>query len=214
MNDPFSTRIRRYIPWADYRALEASQATDSLVGRSYIDTDGIKDRIAILANSESSVGFVYFGERQWLEARLYSNSDISYSSWAASELKTTVFRDGFARTTDSVMGMCWKAHTDDLTLFWSPPQLSCAIRLQDVEVLVLGKEDTLPLLEASRVFDILHDLPYYLRSASSNYSNYGDVVLDALILSPQQSRWEMCLANEYGSFGAAIFDGQELVGFT
>lgn len=215
MNDPFGARIRKYIPWPEYRALEASQAAISLIGRATIGVDEIKARQAILLQYEASLGFVYFGERKWLETRLNSNRDMPYSTWVANELEQNIFPGGFARETDSMLGSCWKGYKDDSELFWSSPDLSSPIALNYVEVLIREAEESSPRPEAGRVFEVLHDLAYYLHLAGHvrSYANSGEVGLDALVFWPQQSRWEMYLGNEYGSIGSVLFDDQEIVAY-
>lgn len=216
MSDPFNTRVRRYIPWPEYRVLEDSQAAASLIGHVTIEPSDIEARLASLRHYETSLGFVYFGERRWLEDRFNSGTDKTYAVWAAGELERAVFPGGFVREEDPMHGSCWRGESNDPRLFWTVPELSSPIGLYCVVVLIRNADEEPPHFEAGRVFEVLHDLAYHLHNAgrTRTFADAGDVGLDTLVFSPQQSRWEMFLGNEWGSIGAFDFDGREVVGFS
>src|SRR5579862_7017935 len=112
MNDPFATKRRRYIPWSEYRALEADQSIISLIGRTKIHHNEIEHRLSVLQQYETLLGFVYFGERKWLENRLSVDNGMSYAAWVADQLSVTIFTDGFTPTIDTISGNCWKGYTE------------------------------------------------------------------------------------------------------
>src|SRR5258708_2266297 len=124
MSDPFSVAVRRYIPWSEYRALEETLSVGSLTGRIAISLAEIEARLQTLRQYEAQSGFVFFGEGKWLDDRVAADNEMSYGDWVANQLVNGVFVNRIAYVDDATNGSCWKAYSENLSLFWSPPELA------------------------------------------------------------------------------------------
>ncbi|MBP3956391.1 hypothetical protein J8F10_13995 [Gemmata sp. G18] len=198
MSDPFSTAIRRYMPWPEYRALKANLSHGSLIERADISRAEIDARLATLRNAEEQWGFVYLGERQWLERRLEQNSAITYGAWVGDVLENTVFY-GYSYETSYYRGKDWngyKGHTDDLSLLWLPPELPFDnTEFWYVNATIAGDKAGIDNYNLCHLFDIIHDLSYYLNrfyNGHREHMSFGDI----RVLGDYQ--WQMWTATDYG----------------
>lgn len=83
MDDPFGRDQRRAIAWAEHEALFHDQQARSLIGDypSSLPPAVIDQRIAELTALEADRGFVFVGERAWLETFRSENTFPRYDQW-------------------------------------------------------------------------------------------------------------------------------------
>ncbi|AMV25877.1 hypothetical protein VT84_15875 [Gemmata sp. SH-PL17] len=183
------------MPWSEYRALKANLSHGSLIGRADISRAETDARLATLRNAEEQWGFVYLGERQWLERRLEQNSAITYGEWVRDVLEDTVFY-GYSYEVNFYLGGHWKGYTENLSLFWLPPELPFDnTEFVWVCVTISGDEAGICNLNLCHLFDILHDLSYYLNKFYNGHRermSFGEI----WVLNGYQ--WGMCTATDYG----------------
>lgn len=171
--DPFSTKLRRYIPWLEYQELEEEHSAGSLIGESEINENTINDRLEVLRESEALFGFVYFGEKRWLECHLESGGTLSYPSWIAAQLNDTIFAGGLRYSYGDKMltpdGMSygswgsvagrWSSESEDISHLWIPAELSpTSIEFFCVSIVIMADESGPSENQYCLAFEVLHDL--------------------------------------------------------
>jgi len=211
MSDPFSVRERAYIPWVDYRQMLAQQANVSLIRYPSTDIGRLALRLDELRQRESSTGFVYYGERRWLEACVERGGWIPYSEWAFLQLTGVLFLNGFARRPNGRHGDCWTAYTEDLSSVWWPPQLSMSKNaVNSLDIIVVDSGDQPNTFKMAEVFNIIHDLSYHILHALAATSH--DAVLDELVVN--NDSWRIGLINEYSATWSLQFAGPDMLPVT
>ncbi len=83
MHDPFGLSRRKALPFEAFERLVAAQQSRTLTGSYLSDepTERIQKRRAELEGLEAEHGFVYVGEKDWIEAYLDGGSFIRYDQW-------------------------------------------------------------------------------------------------------------------------------------
>ncbi|QDU07535.1 hypothetical protein [Gimesia aquarii] len=207
MNDIFATKQRHYIPWPEYRKIEEEASHGTLIGQSGILLPKLNDRLKYLASAEDRDGFVYFGERKWLESCLV-NGEITYSTWVLYQLNE-VFQNGLLKDFEDTLGICWGGYTENVSQFWLPHELtSSLIQFDNIKLLIPGDESGPKPSRLCEAFEILHNLAYYLNNASVRY--HETVFLDEIVIQDREKLWRIDLLNDYGSVGSVEFVGQEI----
>ncbi|QDT25500.1 hypothetical protein [Gimesia panareensis] len=207
MDSPFSVDQRRYLPWSEYRKLEREIAQESLIGRSDLSSEKINSRIRELIGFEKRYGIVYLGERQWLE-RCAANSRMSYPVWVLYQLNSLLDK-GLSESTEAMPGGGWQGYTEDLSLFWRPPELADAwIRMEDIDLTLPGNDSGVDDDGLCEAFRILHNLAYYLHNVPHQDSR--PVSLHGITVEREPQHWTADVISEYGSVWSVEFFGDEV----
>ncbi len=209
---PASKAIRRFISFEDYASLIEAQQHQTFIGECLMGyaEDGIKARIRALTRLEVDHGFVYVGEKQWLERYLKSGKRATlsrYHYW----VKRALF-DGMGLTFSYVEysenphlpARVWKAEFDASSYglgFEALNNLAYA-PVEELELYVFGQEAGLSPAHLVKAFEFMHDLEYIVAAMPAGRGDRAPLMIEGLEVTNEEEpmRWELNVVSEYGSF--------------
>ncbi|MCA9015828.1 MAG: hypothetical protein KDA77_10895, partial [Planctomycetaceae bacterium] len=207
MDDLFATTERRYLPWPLYRELETKAARRTLIDQTDFSTETATARLKDLMTLEQDQGFVYLGERKWLESCLM-NHQLSYATWVLNQFNK-LFEDGLSQETEETIGTCWRGYTENVGPIWLPEEYSdSTIQFGEINILIPGDDSGPYPDKLCQAFEILHNLCYYLNHAGKLYRE--TVFLKEIIIHQENQHWTAELCNDYGSVGSVEFEEGEI----
>lgn len=207
MSDPFSKAIRRYLSWSKCREFERELETNSMIQQSNCSTAQIQERVAELLRYEEKFGFVYFGEKKWLESCQCEGFKKSYPEWVFQRLNGLIFSDGLTIAQAEVGCeesnkdvVYWHGYTEDLFFHVSFNELPCEpLIIDNLSLFVPGNGLSPDLNCTTRAFHLLHYLSYFLHMAGQRLSKCDcDFALDEIVLFDEGHRWVIAVITEYG----------------
>lgn len=210
MDDPFSTAIRKYIPWPEYQTLEGEVSCETLIVQKNACEGEVRFRIDRLQTYENELGFVFLGEKQWLESRLTWNFELTYELWVQVQLSNVVFPEGLQFKEESD-GLYWEGYTEEMHLFALFPELTpYSIQIDNLLVRIPGSAEQPESWQLWHAFEVLHNIAYYLHLAGERYRG-KKIFVDEIVFANQEGLWRMDLINEYGSVGQVIFVNRGII---
>jgi len=210
----FSTPDRRFYPWEAYKILKVELAGGSLVGEGEISSHAIRERVDRLTDLESTLGVVYVGEKRWLESRLLASSNQPYSDWVFERLRD-IFPGGLRFQPylwkDQPDLLNWSAYTEDVSFIHAFEETSNNSVLMDCILITMsGESNGADPTCLATVFEILHDLPYYLVAAAPRNYPLEKVSLGEIFVPKDSEVWMMELISDYGASVPVHFKGDEV----
>lgn len=217
MNNPFASNVRRVIPWDQYESLQANQVPRSLTSRTSFTRDEANHRSEALGELEERLGFVYLGERRWLNEWLSGKHVQGYIGWAAEQFLRCFDGGLVPADPDWRVGsrFHWHGYTQDVSFLWLPPSLVPADL--DVSYVSVSFPGEVVFPEPERLahgFEILHNLAYYLflfglwAPGALRDCPHG---LHDITIPPGSEPWELILISEYGAGWGCQFVGHRIV---
>ncbi len=208
---PSCETIRRYVSPEEYASLIYAQRHQTFLGECLIGyaEDGIKERIRTLDKLETDCGFVYVGEKQWLERYLENDRspELSrYHYWVK-----TLLVDGmgleFSYTEYSknphFPGKVWQAEFDgsEYGLGFEALNNPAYGPIEEVELYVFGDEEGLSPAHLIKAFEFMHDLEYILAAMPADRGGRAPLFVEGLEVANEEEpmRWELNVVSEYGS---------------
>ncbi len=206
--DPFSKKIRRYIDWNTYLEMQNALAKNSLISNEVLREQDMSRRIEELATFEKQEGFVYFGEKQWLQT-CQSEGPLSYSNWAKSVFENHIFENPFDFGHVKQIGECWQASTkcvDWHTRFGELAEGSLwisklQIYLRTNKESQTGSPAPQQLIDS---FEVMHNLPYHLYNFVQNAAEADKPAmqteggLNYISVGPMKNEWYLSYRHDYG----------------
>ena len=219
--DPFSKRIRRFIEWDRYCELQNELSQSSLISQQNFNEMNLESRIKQLEDFETQFGFVYFGEKQWLQ-KIRSGDVCSYSDWALTAFEDAVFKSPFTKRDWKGLGNCWANQTYDIIGWYSGhselAKASLSISRLSLCLIPENENEVNPSpQQIVQAFGIIHNLCYHLHSFVQTASkNSKPIILDEgslhfVSVGPSIGKWYLNYVHEYGVGQGAKFLDQELV---
>lgn len=205
---PNSSALRQYIPPEKYFQMQEAQRSRSYIGLplNFINEENIKSRIAALEALEIE-GFVYVGEKNWLQFYLDNNRSFdfeNYHDWVLFNFENFLQLDfevsGGLGGSDQTI---WQTelNTEGLVLPFSQLQNLAFLALDDLEILIGGDAEALHPALAIKAFEFLHNLEYAIFDIPYQPSGGGQVSATGVDVSNQTDpcRWELNVISGYGS---------------
>ena len=208
--DPFGRSVRKYIPQDRYVDLLDLASKESLVGSARFTETDAKLRMAQLDEIERSCGFVYYGERQWLNRRLQSDSSLSYAKWIESQLK---FSEGGEAFSGQRLYRTWWIQNDG-NFCVQFPELAHddSISIDGLTVVILESANELTPDRKIEAFEVIHNIDYLLdicriharESTRKLFREYG-VELECITLLERNRTDLATIRIDLGFGGEAVF---------
>jgi hypothetical protein len=160
--------IRKFIPVTKYEEMIDSARDSSLIG-SYVCGIDVNPRINYLQSLESDIGFVYVGEKEWLQRK---NEFPTYSSWVKEIIATSPdLTTRYVEYDDE--GKYWpknvfeiNVNTRRIKLSFDELTHSSYFFPDEVIINVACISDEVSLSHLVSAFEVIHDLEYILSVVS------------------------------------------------
>lgn len=211
---PHSKQVRQYIPTADYFQLMAEQKRRSYIGLSLATwaDEAIERRLAELESLEQR-GFVYLGEKNWINTYYEENKSKelnSYDAWVRRnfsrflQLEFTIDKNYPTYPVQEEVPIIWKAYIGDLKdllLGFSELEYPAYMDLDDLEIFVAGTKHNPSAAYLCQAFEFLHNLEYALSTQSVNPRAPRPISVTGIdVTNPTDpGLWELNVISEYGS---------------
>ena len=211
---PGSIQRRKYIPTSDYFKLMAEQKRRSFIGLSLATwaDEAIERRLTELEALERR-GFVYLGEKNWIEAYFNENKSKelnSYDAWVRRNfnrflhLEFTIDENYPTYSVQEEAPTIWKAYIrdlKDLLLGFSELEYPAYMDLDDLEIFVAGTQQSPSAAYLCQAFEFLHNFEYALSTQSVNPISPRPISVTGIdITNPTDpGLWELNVISEYGS---------------
>ncbi len=222
---PKSKELRKYIPTDDYFASLREQKEMSFIGE-YLNIwadEVVLKRIKELEGLEDN-GFVFLGEKNWLQQFLNSNrsdSFKSYDQWVIDNFNSflginfEIDREYPTYSSDQGSLFAWKtifpAHKYLLGFEELNNPAYCEFdECDEFELYVGGNEDEPSRPHICALFEALHNLEYSISTLSSDTRGYAPLDMTGIDVSNNidPSRWIINVRSEYGAeFYKTILNG-------
>ena len=222
---PLSSGTRKPISPERYRVLSAAQRQKSLISFPATIWGALSSRIAELEELESE-GFIYCGEKYWLNDFIASGKDpylSDYGKWVENFFKSTL---GLNFSIDE---LTTNACTIDLrgNKIWSSslevnkylmgfehlknPSFQSLSAASSLSINVIGSAHQPSPVHLCNAYEFLHGLEYFLaelRYESKEEFNPFEVIGINVVNSLDPRQWDVFLLSEYGSeFDLTLVDG-------
>lgn len=219
---PNSISIRKYIPTQEYLNLQKQQENLSLImcDLSTIDDNLINGRINELGEQEEK-GFVYLGEKNWLQKFLNSNRDSEfkkYSNWVLFNFKNHLslsFKP--TQDIDNPKQFMWEAtmNAENLNIDFKEYSNIDSSLFDDLELAIFGDEKNISKDHLIKLFEVLHNFEYILNDLYIKIPDYSDITILGVDIknSSDSSNWELILISEYGAEFDVNYNNYDLIPF-
>ncbi|MCT4615507.1 MAG: hypothetical protein N4A49_11600 [Marinifilaceae bacterium] len=219
---PNSISIRKYIPTQEYLNLQKQQENLSLImcDLSTIDNNLIIKRINELKEQEEK-GFVYVGERNWLQEFLDSdkNSEFkSYSNWVLNNFENHL---GISykptQDIDNPKQIVWEAimNAENLNLDLKEFSNLDSTLFDELELAIVGDQKNISKDHLIKLFEMLHNFEYILNDLYLKIPDYSDITLLGVDFknSSDTLNWQLILISEYGAEFDINYNNYKLIPF-
>lgn len=208
---PSCKTIRRFVSPVEYASLINAQHYQTFIGECLIGyaEDGIKERIHTLTKLEIDHGFVYVGEKQWLEQYLNSSrsEELSRYHYWVKMLLFDVMGMAFSYADYSenphLPTKVWKAEFDGSRygLGFEALNNPAYAPIEEVELYIFGQEAGLSPAHMVKAFEFMHDLEYILAGMPTGRGDRAPFWVEGLEVTNEEEpmRWELNVVSEYGS---------------
>jgi hypothetical protein len=203
-----SKYTRRYFPLKEYLNLQKQQENISYTKNNLkeLETRQISKRIEELQKQEEK-GFVYLGEKNWLQSYLESENLEKfklYSQWVLYnfenylELNFKPIED--ASNSDIFV---WETILDaeDLNLNFKELSMVNSTPFDELELAIIGNKEKISKNHLIKLFEILHNLEYILCDLYEKIPKYSEESIMGIdiINNSDSTNWQLNLISEYGS---------------
>ena len=210
---PGSKQVRQYIPTTDYFQLMAEQKRRSYIGLSLATwaDEAIERRLAELKALEQR-GFVYLGEKNWINAyyeERKSKELNSYDAWVRRnfsrflQLEFTIDENYPTYPVAEEAPTIWKAYMDakEFLLSFSELAYPAYTDIDDLEVFVAGTKEAPSAAYLCQAFEFLHNFEYALSTQPVNPRDPRPISVTGIdVTNPTDpGLWELNVISEYGS---------------
>ncbi|MEL7147702.1 MAG: hypothetical protein AAFO69_15110 [Bacteroidota bacterium] len=210
---PGSAAIRKYIPAETYFSMQEDQRHKSFIGLSLnsVAHNSIVARIKVLETLEKE-GFVYVGEKNWLQCYLQNNHSShfsSYNQWVTHNLEN--FLQLNLTLSSQYEKPIWWATLDceQHGLGFSQLQNPSFLPPDDLELLIGGSEHFPHPAFMANSFEFLHNLEYAISTICYEVPERLSITGIEVSNEVNPSRWELNVISGYGSeWDFSIINGQ------
>jgi len=208
---PSCKTIRRFVSPEEYASLIDAQQYQTFIGECLIGyaEDGIKERIRTLTHLEIDHGFVYVGEKQWLEQYLKKgkSAELSrYHYWVKTLLFDVLgltFRYAEYSKNPHFPARVWKAEFDvsRYGLGFEALNNPAYAPIEEIELYIFGQEEGLSPAHLVKAFEFMHDLEYIVAAMPAGRGGSAPLLVEGLEVTNEEEpmRWELNVISEYGS---------------
>ncbi len=218
-----NNNIRQYICPDEYRQLYGAQADQSFIGHSLYQTavSVIQKRIDRLQSMEDSLGFIYVGEKQWLQAYLDRAKDqniIRYEYWVreffSCTLKLNFEYENYDLARPEFPNMVWKTtiETEGLREFENKLLYQEYFFPKKLEIRVFGNEKEISASHLNRVFEFLFDFEYMLSELNSANEKESSLLIDSIEIITQEEPmyWTINVSDCGGEYDQLLLNRKRL----
>ena len=205
---PNSSQIRKYIPRQTYFQMLDEQRNPSYIGfpLSLTNEERIRQRIEQLEEKEQ-LGFVYIGEKNWLQTYLQNNKSSqfeSYDQWVKHNFENYLgLQFKISNEYDHLDYILWQAELDSkgIQLGYDDLKNSAFLELEELDVFVRGDEQAPNVTYLVQAFEVLHNLEYAISTLKYKGSVQGEISATGIDVSNQVNprRWELNVISSYGA---------------
>jgi hypothetical protein len=206
---PNSKDVRKYIPKDEYFSLVSKQLAESYIGldlRGWAESAILK-RLTELKELEDK-GFIYLGEKNWLEDYLSSDSSETlrnYDSWVTQNFKQYLGFNFRPCPDDDLQNgyVIWETEIKAHPFLLSFPELHnpAYSKINELELIVIGTPKRPEPAHISRLFSALHNLEYIISALSSDTKGYEPLGITGVCINTLSNPdlWFLNVVSEYGS---------------
>ncbi len=212
MNDPFRKSSRKYIPLDIYQKLFEKIGHKSLLDKdlNIVSESEIKSRINELDQCEQQEGFVFVGEKSWLETLLAGQTRYPYEKWVEHVFRQYLglsFTFGNYGPFPDMPGKSWKVRLEKPGQYLPGhdelinPAIESVLEITHVDIHVFGTEKEISLKHLAKAFEFLFDLEYMIASLPQKTGEGGPVAVEGLnVMHPEDpNKWELDVLSGYGA---------------